>query len=202
MAIKHIGRVKSSKKKCIVAFRTIPDDPYSCLIIPTETLPADEHDSLMKTVESPSAQQAFELYEVLQRSYFPDGRSMLASLHLTGQLRKMATNEIIMTPDMNNTVMLDELNKMIADQKGVSLDDLAVQSSAAKPTKTQPAESMEVVEDATDVGQINATLSDEDLAAQYRSQADTLFKEAKALREQAEQLVPTKKKTKKTTESA
>ena len=41
------------------------------------------------------------------------------------------------------------------------------------------------------------------LAAQYRSQADTLYKEAKALRAQAEDLVPTikKKTSKKTAES-
>jgi hypothetical protein len=45
-------------------------------------------------------------------------------------------------------------------------------------------------------------LSDEDLAAQYRSQADALFKEAKALREQAESLAPTKKRTTQTSESA
>jgi len=37
-------------------------------------------------------------------------------------------------------------------------------------------------------------LSDEDLAANYRSQADRMFKEAKRLREQAEELAPTKKK--------
>jgi len=37
-------------------------------------------------------------------------------------------------------------------------------------------------------------LSDSDLAAQYRSQADSLYKEAKALRAQAEGLVPTVKK--------
>ncbi len=43
-----------------------------------------------------------------------------------------------------------------------------------------------------------APLDDEALAAQYRSQADTLFKEAKRLREQAEDLVPTKKKAKST----
>ena len=41
-------------------------------------------------------------------------------------------------------------------------------------------------------------LTDEALAAQYRSQADSLFKEAKTLREQAEQLVPTKRKSKTT----
>jgi hypothetical protein len=50
----------------------------------------------------------------------------------------------------------------------------------------------------------DGVLTDESLAAQYRSQADALFKEAKILREQAEELVPTKKKptVKKTVESA
>jgi hypothetical protein len=37
-------------------------------------------------------------------------------------------------------------------------------------------------------------ISDEQLAASLRSQADGMFKEAKRLREQAEELVPTKKK--------
>ena len=42
----------------------------------------------------------------------------------------------------------------------------------------------------------DGVLSDEDLAASYRSQADAMFKEAKRLREQAEELVPTKRKSK------
>ena len=41
----------------------------------------------------------------------------------------------------------------------------------------------------------SGVITDEALAASYRSQADRLFKEAKSLREQAEALVPTKKKT-------
>jgi len=40
-------------------------------------------------------------------------------------------------------------------------------------------------------------MSDEDLAKSLRSQADAMFKEAKALRDQAEELVPTKKRIKK-----
>ena len=40
----------------------------------------------------------------------------------------------------------------------------------------------------------NGVLSDADLAAKYRSDADRLYKEAKALRAQAEELVPTVKK--------
>ena len=50
-------------------------------------------------------------------------------------------------------------------------------------------------------GSTEGVLTDEDLAAQYRSQADALFKEAKALREQAEELKPTKRKTKKQSDS-
>ena len=48
----------------------------------------------------------------------------------------------------------------------------------------------------------NAALSDEDLAASYRSQADRMYKEAKRLREQAEELVPTKKKSKTSAKAA
>jgi hypothetical protein len=45
-------------------------------------------------------------------------------------------------------------------------------------------------------------LSDDELAASYRSQADRLYKEAKALRDQAEALVPTKKKSKASVKAA
>ena len=50
---------------------------------------------------------------------------------------------------------------------------------------------------------VDGVLTDDILAAQYRSQADALYKEAKLLRSQAEDLVPTvKKAAKKTTASA
>jgi predicted ATP-grasp superfamily ATP-dependent carboligase len=42
--------------------------------------------------------------------------------------------------------------------------------------------------------QADSVLDDAALAAQFRSQADALYKEAKALRDQAEELVPTIKK--------
>ena len=50
------------------------------------------------------------------------------------------------------------------------------------------------------MSQKQEALSDDDIAAQYRSQADTMFKEAKRLREQADELSPTKKKQKNTDE--
>jgi hypothetical protein len=206
MALKHIGRIATNKRRCIVAYRTIPGDAYSALVILTEALPADEHDALMKLVESPAGQQAFELYEVMQRSYLPDGRNMLSGFHSRGQLRKVATNEIEMTPDTINSIALNELNKIIAEQKGVAVEDLAVAApegvQAPKPIEEVDPASVYTSDAAPVTTSEDGILTDDVLAAQLRSQADSMFKEAKRLREQAEDLVPTKKKTKKTTESA
>jgi hypothetical protein len=125
-SLKHIGRLRKNKRRAIVAYRTIPDAPTYALVVLTESLPADEHDSLIKLVESASGQLAHELADAMYRTVMPDGRNMLAALHATGQLRKVATNEIEMTPDTYTTIGLDELNDIIAQQKGVALEDLAV----------------------------------------------------------------------------
>jgi hypothetical protein len=118
----------------------------------------------------------------------------------------MKTSEIEMVPNTQTSIGLDELNRLIAEQRGVSIDELAIQ--AAEPRKRDLGEPARAEANPMDTNDTVVTteeqaLSDEELAAQYRSQADALFKEAKALREQAEQLVPTKRKAKtKTEESA
>lgn len=108
---------------------------------------------------------------------------------------KVPSDTVEMTPTTNDVVNLAELNKIIAEQKGVTVADLALKA----PEETSGSEEAPVQE-ATPVNQPadnDGVLSDDDLAAQYRSQADSLFKEAKRLREQAEELVPTKKKSSK-----
>jgi hypothetical protein len=205
-AIKHIGRLKASKRRVIVAYRTIPNDPYHALVIFTDSLSADEHDSLIKTVESAAGQQAYELAEAMIRNYLPDGRNMLHGFHHTGKLFKIATNEIEMTPDIRSSVSLDELNRIIAQQQGVSLEELALKptsntSNSATNTTASSSTStaaQTVLDDASvnaNAAQNSEPLSDEQLAIKYRSDADRMYKEAKRLREMAEQLAPTKKKT-------
>ena len=49
--LKHVGRVKATGKKCLVAYRTLPGDAYHAVIIPTENLPDNYHDSLIQLVE-------------------------------------------------------------------------------------------------------------------------------------------------------
>ena len=196
--MKHIGRQINPKRRCAVAYRVIPNDPDNCLVVFTDSLESDAHDSLMTLIESNAGQTAYELAEAMNRAVLPDGRNMLVAFSGTGKLTKMPTSQIEMTPDMQNTVVLSELNKIIAEQKGVTVADLALQPAKAPETSTKtPAVQPEV----TDLGQDTGVLSDEDLAAQYRSQADAMFKEAKRLREQAEELVPTKR-SKKSAQSA
>jgi len=182
--IKHVGRLKNKNAKVAVAYRTIPGDSTSAVVIETTKLDELDHDALMKVIESPTGQSAFELHEVLQRNTTPDGQNMLLKFHNSGFMTKVATKDVNMTPNPNTSIQLDELNKMIADQRGISVDDLAVKPSATTVASAQAAN-------------INVSkeqpLTDEQLATRMRSDADRLYKEAARLRKEAEDLSPTKK---------
>lgn len=202
MAIKHVGRVIKTKKKCAVVYRVVPGEPNNCVIVLTESLMAEEHDALINLIDSATAQQSEELGEAMARAQLPDGRNMLAGFHTTGKMQKVSTDQIEMTPDTRSTIVLEELNKLIADQKGVTVADLALKGPDGQTVPVEEGEQPASTEEAASVyTSTDEVLTDEKLAAQYRSQADALFKEAKKLREQAEELVPTKR-SKKTTESA
>lgn len=198
--IKHVGRLKSNGRKVLVAYRTLPGESDSALIIQTENLSMDQHDALIKLVESAAAQSSYEFAEVLARSKFPDGSTMLANLHVNGRLQKVKTSEVEMIPSTQATISLDQLNQIIAEQKGISVNDLALGSSPQSDLEVKEIATAKdisptnVVEEAVTV-QNEQPLSDEDLARSYRSQADAMYKEAKRLREEAEKLSPTKRKT-------
>lgn len=203
MALKHVGRVASNRRKVVVAYRVIPGDPDYCLVIQTENLSADEHDTLIKTVESAAGQEAYEFAECMARAYLPDGRNMLAGFSRTGKLNKISSDLIEMVPNQNSVINLGELNKMLAEQKGVTVADLAIKGpdgQTVQPPSDTTESPVDPVSTYTETPATDGVITDEQLAAQYRSQADALFKEAKALREQAEELVPTKKKSSKKTE--
>lgn len=208
MAIKHVGRMINNKRKVVVAYRVVPGEPDNCVVVTTENLDSADHDSLIKAVESDAGQQADEFAEVMTRTRLSDGRNMLAAFHTTGKMVKVSTSDVEMTPDLRNVINLSELNNIIAEQKGVTVTDLAVANPAGQKTEAQKVAERQVVTEVVDFDKVDpspteaAPLTDADLAAQYRSDADRLSKEAAALRRQAEELVPTKKKTaKKTTAS-
>ena len=192
--LKHVGRIKKTQKKCVVAYRLVPGTDDQAIIVPTESLMAEEHDTIIKLVESAAGQEAYELAEAMARTPLPDGRNMLAGFHTTGKMLKVPTKDIEMTPDLKTVIDLDELNATIAQQKGVTVADLALKN----PDGTQES-AVEEVQESVDPVELYTSdtpaaiiseevLTDEKLAAQYRSQADALFKEAKSLREKAKDI--------------
>ena len=110
----------------------IDGDAFSALIIMTESLSESYHDSLINLVESNAAQANSELSEVLARAVFSDGSTMLPSLHVKGLLTRVSTAAVEMTPNSSVSILLSELNQLIAEQRGVSVQDLALQPDAPK----------------------------------------------------------------------
>jgi hypothetical protein len=207
--LKHVARLKTSGRKVLVAYRTLPGDAYSCLVIDTASLSDDDHNSLIQLVESPAAQDSYEFAETLARAKFTDGSTMLPSLHVRGKLIKVPTDTVEMIPNFTTSIVLSELNQIIAEQRGVSVGDLALTDPNAN-------KNVEVVEVGTvtdmmaekksssatttsesinqDTQPLVTNLSPEEQAKKFRSDADRLSKQAADLRRQAESLVPTKKK--------
>ena len=204
--LKHVGRIVSTGRKCLVAYRTLPGESDHCLVVQTENLPDEQHNALINLVESGSGQESGEFAEVLARANFPDGSIMLAALHTQGKLTKVPTSQVEMLPNFNVKINLAELNVLIAQQNNVAVDDLAIKSSTAKVEIKEVGSVNEMPAETNDLGKttsasVNETYveptkfdSAEAEAKHYRSQADKLAKQAADMRRKAEELVPTKKK--------
>jgi hypothetical protein len=204
--LKHVGRIVSTGRKCLVAYRTLPGESDHCLVVQTENLPDEQHNALINLVESGSGQESGEFAEVLARANFPDGSIMLAALHTQGKLTKMPTSQVEMLPNFNIKINLAELNVLIAQQNNVAVDDLAIKSSSAKVEVKEVGSVNNMPAETNDLGKttsasVNETYveptkfdSAEAEAKHYRSQADKLAKQAADMRRKAEELVPTKKK--------
>lgn len=184
--LKHVGKMKNNGAKVVVAYRTLPGDHKNALVIGTGNLGDDYHDDLMAVVQSAEGQQAYELAETLSVRKFRDGNNMLQWFHSRGHLKKVPTEGVLMTPTVQSSVSLDELNELIAKDKGITVEELALTDGKGKVLEKKS-------ENVQTVSETKENMS----ASEMRSKADSLFKEAQALRKKADELDPPKKKTKK-----
>jgi hypothetical protein len=113
--LKHIG--KHGERKIAVVFRQIPGDDHMCLVIYPDLLPSHWHDTIMKVLESPVGQTSDELADALNRNLLPDGRTILGALHAERMMKRVNTEQVLMTPTMNSNVKLSELNKILNEMK-------------------------------------------------------------------------------------
>jgi len=189
--MKHVGKMKNNGAKIVIAYRTIPGDATSALVVGTNALMDSYHDSLMSLVDSDAGQQADELADIMAVRRFPDGSNMLQWVHANGHLKKVPTAGVLITPDNKTQVPLDELNNIIAQQKGVKLDDLAIKDGSNSTIATMPKTSEKKSEEVV----VEDVKSDFNLTpAEMRSRADALYKEAAKLRKSADELDPPKSK--------
>lgn len=144
--IKHIGKLKDGGAAVAIIFRTVPGEPKNCLVIGPKFLDENYQNTFMKALESAEGQSAFELGHHLMKSRFSDGVEILPFLHQNNFIKKMPTENVIVTMGLGNTgqVSLDELNEMIAKQKGISVDELSlldqpktVTTDVSKPKATK-----------------------------------------------------------------
>jgi hypothetical protein len=115
MFIKHVG--KQGDRKVAVLFREVPGEEHMCLVVYPDIMPTHMHDAIIKAIETPEAQQAEQLADAIHRTLFPDGRPMLTALHAEGMIKKVQTEQIVVTPTPTATVKLSELNNILREMK-------------------------------------------------------------------------------------
>ena len=187
MFTRHVG--KQGDRKVAVVFREVPGEPHMCLVTYTELLNQHIHDPLIQCIESDIGQNSEHLADALNRTHTKDGRIILQVLHAEGQLKKVQTTQILMTPSPNQTIRLDELNTI--------LDEMKQGESAVK--RLQELDNSRGLQDPADVvrrmrGNQNPVtptgdlLGDASLAKQRLEQAQKMEREARGLLAEAQRL--------------
>lgn len=193
--LKHVGR--HNNKKVVIIYRQIPGDEHMCLVVYSDSLPQLMHDEVMVTLESAVGQNSEELADALFRSTMKDGRNCLETLHVEGQLKKVATSQIIVTPNAKSSVRLDELNNILNEMKQGSeaIKKLAdLDANAGMTTKKREPKELGVSPasrtQSADPSQalVGDVLTDEQLATQRIAQAAKMKLEAQALIAEAARL--------------
>lgn len=189
--LKHIGR--HGDRKVALLFREVPGEDHMCLVVYPDTLPTHIHNSIMATLESPAGQAATNLSEVLHRSLLPDGRPQLEALHREGMIKKIPTNQVIVTPNTQSSVKLDEMNKIIREmeQGGEALkrlQELDASAGIVDPLQKRKAEAeykrRQEQSSTSPVAPMQSTdgvLDDKTLAANMLAQAKRMEIEAKGM---------------------
>ena len=174
--IKHVGR--HNNKKCIILYKTVPNEDHMCLILYSDTLPRSYHDGIMSLLESDVGQQAKEFSDALFRRTFNDGRNMLQTLHSEGLIKKVPNGQVIVTPNAKSQIRLDELNTILGqlesgDEGAKKLADLDANAGLVNPAQRRAKGTVN-----------NATLSDN-----LRLQSERLRNEAQRMIDESEKLL-------------
>ena len=188
--LRHVG--KHGDRKVAVIFREVPGEPHMCLVAYTELLNQHIHDPMIKCIESDIGQNSENLADALNRSYTKDGNPILQVLHREGQLKKVNTELVIMTPAPNTKIKLNELNKILNEMKQgeAAVKRLAeIDSSRGLQDPADVARRMRGNQAPQNVQSAQGALADNELANNLRQQAQKMDAEAKGLLAESQRLM-------------
>jgi len=187
--LRHIG--KHGDRKVAVVFREVPGEPHMCLVTYPEVLNQHIHDPLMKCIESDIGQNSEDLALALNRTYTKDGAIILQKLHAEGMLKKIRTELVVMTPQPNVQIKLNELNKILDEMKQgeEAVKKLAdMDSSMGLQDPVDVARRIRGDKNKAPVVATGDALGDQTLANSLRQQAERMEREAKGLLAEAARL--------------
>lgn len=187
MFLRHVG--KHGDRKVAIIFREVPNETHMCLVTYTELLNQNVHDPMMRCIESDIGQSSECLADALNRSHTKDGKFILQYLHAEGLLKKVNTENIVVTPAPNTKIKLNELNKILDEMK---LGEDAVKrlsemdESMGMQSPVDVARRMRNNEAQANTKEL---LQDNQLAEDLRKQATKMSQEAKGLLAEADRLL-------------
>ena len=184
--LKHVG--KHNDNRVAVVFREGPDEGHMALVCYPGNLPTTVHDDIMKCIESNAGQAAKDLGDALHRVIGTDGENILVKLHKNRWLKKVRTQDVIMTPQPGgNGARLDEINEIIRDMDAGGdaakrLAEIDATAGMADPDKTAAAQT-------AGEAAMGGALTDEALAADLVKQADGMKAQINVLNEEINRLL-------------
>jgi len=113
--LRHVGKI--GDRKVAILFREVPGEPHMCLVANTETLNQHIHDPMMSCIESDIGQNSEHLADALNRTYTKDGKIILQVLHAEGMIKKVQTEQVVVTPSPSTRIKLSELNKILDEMQ-------------------------------------------------------------------------------------
>ena len=197
--LRHVG--KHGDRKVAVIFRQVPNEEHMCLVIYTQLLNQNIHDPLMSTIESDIGQNSEELADALNRQYTKSGDRILQVLHAEGMLKKIRTEDVVMTPGPNQSIRLNELNTILGEMAAGAEATKKLAEADASRGMQDPADVRRRREGligdqnrpmptaGTNVVDPNMAINDDVLARDFMAQAERMESEAKGLIAESKRLI-------------
>jgi len=155
--MKFVG-LHGTNKVTIVMHKMLPPDEHMCLVIYDQKCPPRYYNEIDKLLNNPATFEHKELATSLENTFLNDGRNLAKALYEEGHLKKVATQNIFVTPygyDSKHKMRLSELNEILekieaggdAAQKMKELDE-----NAGLQMKKQPAIKNDVINESKSLG--------------------------------------------------